>query len=91
MVTVKYEGPYSHSFGKSEDKFEAKTLEDVVKKIEEMYEGKGYVDMIRSYSTIFHNDQLVCKVKKDNKYVYDMDTKLRDEDILTFTLLLAGG
>lgn len=91
MVTVKYEGPYSHSFGKSEESLEARTLDDVVKKIEDMYEGKSYVDMIRSYSTIFHNDKLVCKVKDGNKYVYDLDMKLKDDDVIIFTLLLAGG
>lgn len=89
MVTIKYEGIYRNSFGATKDIFDAKTLEDVITKIEEKYAGKDYIETVRNYAMIFHNDELVCKVKKNDKHVYDL--KLKKNDQLVFTLLLAGG
>lgn len=91
MVIAKYGEPYRHSFGKSEEKFRAKTLEGLVKKIEKKYEGKEYVNTIRDYSLIRYNNEFVRRIKKDDKYFYSPDVKLKKDDEVLFMMLMGGG
>lgn len=92
MVIVKYGEPYKKSFGKTEEKFKAKTIEELVTKIEEKYKGKEFVDTIRPYALLVYNkDTFVPKKEKDDKYVYDFDVKLKKNDEIMLMMLMGGG
>lgn len=83
MVKVKYGEPYKTSFGKSEEKIKAKTLGDLLGKIETKYKDKEYADVIERYSLILLNNTTFLSINREYKF------KPKDEVLIM--QMLSGG
>lgn len=84
MVKVKYGEPYRTSFGRSEEKIKAKTLGDLLEKIETKYQDKEYVNTIEKYSLILLNNTTFLSLNK-------LEYKLKPKDEVLIMQMLSGG
>lgn len=84
MVKVKYGEPYRTSFGKSEEKIKAKTLGDLLGKIETKYKDKEYVDTIERYSIVLLNNGTFLSLNR-------LEYKLKPKDEVLIMQMLSGG
>ncbi len=84
MVKVKYGEPYRTSFGKSEEKIKAKTLGDLLGKIETKYKDKEYVDTIERYSMVLLNNGTFLSLNR-------LEYKLKPKDEVLIMQMLSGG
>ena len=84
MVKVKYGEPYRTSFGKSEDKINAKTLGDLMKKVGDKYKDREHAGTIEKYSLILLNNSNFIGIDKK-------DYKLKPKDEVLIMQMLSGG
>jgi len=85
MVKVKYIGIYKQIFNKKEERIKAKTLGELIDKIQIKHKDKPLAKTIKYSSMIHYNNKRLLSAHND------LEFKLKPKDEILFNMYIAGG